>query len=141
MSIAKLREIYGTNKKLEEEGVWYYPPHLGEKIGFLLARMARTNRKWQTELTKLYKENKRLFDTKDASDPVLERKVCDLFCRKILLDWSDNMVNDEGVKVPYSVEAGTKLLIELPELYDELAEEASAKVRYQQEVHDDIAKK
>lgn len=139
MSLQALRKAYATDNKLETEGVWYSPPSLPH-IGFKLARMSRANREWQTQFAVIYRQNKRLFDNSDLNNPVLLAKTLKLFCNTILVDWR-GITNDEGTVVPYTVAAGIKLLTELPDLYEELSDEAGLKDRYRQEEADEIAGK
>ena len=59
MSIKLLRENYGTKKELEIEGVWITPILDDENdIAFLVARMARSNRRWASRVTKVYRKTK-----------------------------------------------------------------------------------
>ena len=141
MSLQALRKSYATDKKLEQEGVWYSPPDLPH-IGFLLARQAHVNRGWQTKVTALYSNRvyKKLFDKNDIYNPVLHAKLVEMFCESILLNWR-GITNDEGVEIPYTKAAGVKLLTELPDLYHELSNEASTTEKYRREDVEEIAKK
>lgn len=140
MSLKDLRKVYGNDERLEQEGVWFSPPFLNNKISFLLARMGRTNKLWQTEVALIHQKYKAEIDAGDTNNPELLKEVLRAFCRVILRNWR-GLTNDEGQEIPYTPEGGFKLLDELPDLYDKLAEVAGVKNRYQQGVNDDIVKK
>ena len=152
MSIATIKKVYSTNKVLEQEGVWYSPPLIDDpNIKFLLARMGNSNKVWQGEQTRLYREHQRELNQGIFSEK-LQKKILSAFCRIILLNWhgilnDDNWLElpnydaDKPIIIPYTPHVGFKLLSNAADLYDELADEANIRTRYQNEVNDDIAKK
>ena len=141
MSLSLLKKTYGTRQDLERQGVWVSPV-LDEDhdISFLLARMLRTNKKWAGRVTKVYRQNKRKIDSGMIPDDLDKTMTLRIFCETILLDWR-GIKDDKGVDIPYSVDAGMKLLAELPDLHDYLIEEANSATTYQAQAVDEVAGK
>ena len=141
MSLAELRKAYGTDTQLVEDGVWFSPPHLANKRArFLLARMHRTNKVWQTEIARIHRKYQPEIDAGDVNNPDMLKEVLEAFCRIIIKGW-EGMGDDPNFEVPYTVKECIKLLDELPDLYDVLAEAAGVRTRYQQEATNDVVKK
>ena len=142
MSLEAIQKHYGTDKSLEAQGVWVTPPRLAEHgIRFLIARQSRTNRLWANEIGEVAKDlgDKLSADEGSVVDDETYDKTLMLFCRANLLNWEG--ITDKGKLIPYTPQAGFKLLSEYTDLYDYLSKVASKKYYYQQKEQAELEKK
>lgn len=140
MSIESLRRSYGTDKVLEQDGIWVSPPtDDGVKVEFLVARQSRHNRRWATKVSRVYKETKDKVDAGMVIDDESIDTSLRVFCETNLLDWRG--LTKDGKAIPYSPEGGFKLLSELPDLYEFLNKVSLNKAFYQQQEQAGIEKK
>ena len=140
MSLTELRKVYGTNKQLEQDGVWFSPPHLtNKKAAFLLARMHHTNKVWQTEVARIHRKYHSEIAAGDTNNPAMLKEVLQAFCRIIVKGWKG--MGDDGGEVPFTFHGIYDLLSDVPDLYDTLAEAAGVRTKYQAEATNDIVKK
>ena len=147
MSIGALRRSYGTSKQLEQLGVWVKVPTDDPDVVFecLVARQSRANRAWATKVSRIYKETKDKIDAGQVIDDESVGASIRLFVEVNLLNWRTNgvigMKGDDGQMIPYSPDAGFKLLDELPDLFDYLNKVSLNKTFYQQAEQARIEKK
>ena len=141
MSILDLEKEFGTDKKLEEEGVWIYPSIRNPKLGFLVRRMARSNREWANRAAASYRKNKRKIEAGHVTDPKLLEDSYRVFCSTVLVKWNEEMTDKEGNPIPYTVEKGVALFMKYPDLYERLSDEAQEIQTFQQEEIEEIAGK
>ena len=138
MSLNRLRKQLSVSKTLVDRGVWF-TVDLGDggpPLRFLVARYGRTNRKWLALKTKFNREHGRRVDAGLMSPEEIEDAQRLIFCQSVLLDWEN--VNDVDEKpIPYTPEAGAKLLKEFDVLYDYLMDESVQAQNYQEVVNED----
>ena len=141
MSITSLRRSYGTSRQLEQDGIWVSPPtDDGVKIEFLVARQSRANRRWATKISRVYKETKDKIDAGLVIDDESVDQSVRVFCETNLLDWR-GLKDEQGRPIPYSPEAGFKLLSELTDLYEYLNKVSTNRALYQHQEQAAIEKK
>ena len=145
MAALQVASKYRVSQKLTDTGIWYVPELCRNdkvKPHFKLARKSmRTNRKYQARMTRYALENKRSVNsTSESSITRVERAALQVFCGTVLLDWKD-VFDDQGNVIPYSTEQAFALLIECPDLYDELDEAACERENFIGEGGDKIAAK
>ena len=123
---SSLFKTFATNKDSETKGTRIT---FGGDESFLIARMGRTNKRYQLAVEAASKEHK-IAIRNETLDPAIDEAITlDVFLKTVLLDWS-------GVKVPevfgvdeevgYNYDNGKKLMLALPELYTNLREQATS---------------
>ena len=140
MSIRDLQAEFGTDDKLESEGVWIYPVIRNPKIGFLIRRMGTTNREWSSRASANYRKHKRKIDAGHITDKKLLEDSYRTFCATVLIRWR-GLEDKDGAEIPYSVENGVKLFSQYPDLYSRISDEAQEISTFQQEEIEEIAGK
>ena len=140
MSLADLQAEFGTDKKLESEGVWIYPVIRNPKIGFLIRRMGSTNREWTNRAAANYRKHKRKIEAGHITDKKLLEDSYRGFCSSVLMDWCGILDKDEK-PIPYTVEKGIAIFLKYPDLYTRVSDEASEITTFQNDEIEDIAEK
>ena len=140
MSLRDLQAEFGTDEKLESEGVWVYPVIRNPKIGFKLRRMARSNREWANRAAANYRKNKRKIDAGHVTDPKLLEDSYRVFCQTVMMEWC-GLHEDDGTEIVYSIERGVKFFSKWPDLYERLSDDAQEISTFQQEDVDEISGK
>ena len=133
MSIKRLSERFATSKKLSSEGVWIDIDlnDGGKPLRFLLARMGRSNKRWSSQASKVYRHHKRKIDAGLMSDDEATERALKIFCNTVLLDWQ-NIEDENDIPIPYSPEQGVKILTAFDGLYDYLLEESQDILNYKE---------
>ena len=132
MSVARLKKRFATDKNLSQQGVWIDIDleDGGKPMGFKLACLGRSNRKWASEASRVYRAHKRKIDAGLMSDEESIERSLKVFCNTVLLDWR-NVDDEDGQPIQYSPDEGYKLLISCDKLYDYLLEESQEVSNYQ----------
>lgn len=120
-------DTFETDAKAESEGKWFnFPANKdGSKPGFLLARMARTNPRYQAALEAVGKTFKTEIKLDVLSEELAYEPMLEVFLDTILLGWR-NVQNKEGQEITFSKENARELFKKLPALYDVLRENANS---------------
>ena len=140
MSLRDLQAEFGTSEELEASGVWVHPVIANPKIGFLLRRMARSNREWANRAAANYRKNKRKIDAGHVTDPKLLDDSYRVFCSTVLVKWA-GIHEEDGTEIPYTVEKGVEFFRRWPDLYERLSDDAQEISTFQQEDIEEIAGK
>jgi len=91
---------------------------------FKLARAGGANRRYKTLVEKKMKPHVRLAEAGLLPDDTATEILAECFSEAVVLDW-ENVSDRDGIPVPFSPSACKKLLIELPDLFDELRAQAT----------------
>jgi len=116
---------FGTDKKLEQEGVLVeYPANEDGSIpSFRLARMCRSNKRYTRAVELATRPHKQALKHETLKPEIAEEVFLDVFVGTILLSW-DNIQDKNGKAVIFNKENAKDLLKKLPDLYDDLQEKA-----------------
>lgn len=121
-----VKQMFGTNKKKEEEGVWV---RAGDGAEFKIARANNTvAMKMSTELMRPYRHLQRI--NKVPKD-VQEEVGLEVLSQAILLDWKG--VKEGDVEIPFSPEAAKRLFKAYPDFADFVAGYAQEHTVFQDE--------
>lgn len=132
-----------TDKKAEQDGVWFKLVYDGEEIvnddgtvpEFKLSRIGTTNRTYLAKLQPVLKRTKKTDSLLDTLD--VQPEIVKIFCECCLKDWKNfkdtKVTVDEKsgkqtreiIDIPFSVDTATKLLNDMPELFTWLTSQAS----------------
>lgn len=140
MSLVDLQAEFGTDKKLESEGVWIYPVIRNPKIGFLVRRMSRSNREWANRAAASYRKNKRKIEAGHVTDPKILEDSFKVFCQTVLMNWK-GLYDKQKQEIPYTIQKGVELFSTYPDLYERVSDEAQDISTFQAEEIDEIAEK
>lgn len=116
-----LYKSYKTSSKKELEGVKIEcdPNEDGSIPTFVIARASRSNVKYAKCLEAETKPHRRKIEL-DALDPMLSAALMRrVFIKTLLLGWS-NVKDEKGNEIAFNESNAEKLLVDLPDLYDEL---------------------
>ena len=137
--------IFGTFKtsnSLEVDGKWFEFPENddGTIPRVRLARMSENNPRFQKAMEQFSKDFRRDIEldilTEDRAGPLF-RKV---FINTILSGWED-LQDADGNAIEYTAENADKLLVDVPDFYRVLRDEARRLSNYRAEVIEQLAGK
>lgn len=112
-------EAFETNESLEQAGIVV---DYGD-FKFTLARAGGSNRKYTALVQKRLRPYRKRILT-DAMDPQLAHRIlAECFAETVVLDW-EGVTDRAGNPLPFSRESCIQLLVDLPELFAELQEQA-----------------
>jgi hypothetical protein len=133
-------DAFETSEAAENEGQWfnYGPGPLGEDQRFLLARMARSNKRYTRAVQNFSDRYDRQMQAKTLSEEVAYEAMLDIFCTTVLLDWS-GITTRSGEPLPFSVQAAKELMHSLPDLYADLQALAQSREHYRQALNEEDA--
>lgn len=139
--MSELYQQYGTDTKMEKEGIWYeagnLKPEGDEKVGkpirFLIARAGGANQAFGKALEHLTKPYKRQIQTNNLSNEIAEELYRDAFVATVLKDWQ-NVKDRTGKELNFNTDNARMVLKDLPDLYAALKEVAGTAALYREEV-------
>lgn len=133
MSFNRLRKQFATSKSRAVNGVWFDVDLRdgGKPLRFLLARWGRTNQKWVAMQSRFQRENARKIDANMMTHEDWAELSLKCFCGAVLLDW-ENVDDERNNPLPYTPEAGYRMMKEFDTLYDYLLEESQTLQNYQE---------
>ena len=109
-----LNQVFGTDKTLEEEGVWI---EMSDNTSIKIARL--NNPAFKQAASKLSKKNKIVDNFSKVRDEALIKIVSDT----ILLDWKN--ISDEGNDIKYNKDNAFKLLNKYHDFLDYVVEQSN----------------
>lgn len=125
-----LDERYGTDRRAENDGVWYSleDDNGKEVMAFLIARQSADNTRFLQTVDKVHKKHRREIEAKTMSPAKSRRLGLETFVRGCLLDWrgavhwsSKTNETDAGELCgDYTHEKGYRLMREFPDLHRDL---------------------
>lgn len=122
---ANIFDLFSSNAEREVSGTWVYPAgEYDEAPAFKIARAGGANKKYDNLQRAGLKPFQRLITAQSKSiSPELMEKIGEVnksaFIGACLLDWK-NVFDKNGNQVPFSKEAATNFMNQLPALYEEL---------------------
>ncbi len=129
-----LQDQFKTNKILETEGIniAYGPNEDGSIPTFRISRMHKSNKKYMKALTKATRPYRRAIELETMNEELAESVFLDVFCKTILLGW-ENIQDQNGVNMVFSLVNSIALFTNLPELYEDLQENAKKVAMFRDE--------
>ncbi len=119
-----LYKRFKTNKTSEVDGAWV-EVECGDEINpkFKLARMIRRNKRYAKLMDLKMRPYKKALEHDVLPESIAEKALRESFVETILLDWRD-VKDEDGNEIVFSKDTATKLLNDLPDLFDLLQEHA-----------------
>lgn len=117
---------YKTDSAKEATGARIVKGHNddGSEIVFLIARTGKGNTAYKLASERAFKGKRDAIKKGTLSNDEAETILLDLFCGHILKGW-ENVTDEQGAGIPFSAENAKKLMLELPDLYEELTQESN----------------
>ena len=139
MGLSRLKKKFGVSSHLSQSGVWINVDlgDGGAPVGFLLAMMGRSNRKWSSLASESWRKDKTKHDAGLVSTDDSVKRAMRVFCTTVLLDWR-GIEDDNGKPIPYSVEQGMQVLQDMDGLYDYLLDESQALSNFQDQSQQEL---
>lgn len=142
-----LKNKYKSDSSLAREGVWIdlVPNSDGTVPGFKLARVSKQNKRYGQVLSKYseqYAQEDGSLNAQDIGNENAEKMLLDTFLEAVLLDWRNFQPEDDGVALPYSIEAARAILGDEDwyDLYAELNTQAHKVANFRQKAQEAQAK-
>lgn len=131
-----LYKQFQTDKKLENEGVFieYGPNSKDEPIRFRVARMGPSNLRYSKMMEQRLKPYRRQIQTETIDSKLADKMMLEIFVDTILLSW-EGVESEDGVKLEFNRETAIKLFTDLPDLYDDLREQAGKAALFRAEIN------
>jgi hypothetical protein len=128
-----LFKTFGTDEKMELSGVPIQPAGAnddGTMPTFIVSRIGGQNHQFTKIREQVMRPYIRDVEAGTIDPHKLFRLNVEVFCKANLRGWS-HVQDAENKLIPYSVDNAIKLLTALPDLYQELAYQASRVTNYQ----------
>ena len=122
-----LKKEFGTNKKLETEGVW---EDFGNGCKVLIARQGNEN--YKKAFRKLSKPYQNAIRRNNLSDEIAERILIEVMAETIVLDWSG--MEEDGKDIKYSKEECFRILKSYPDFKNEVSFRSESMELFKQEM-------
>lgn len=112
---------FKTSKIAEEEGILikFAANEDGSIPTFKIGRQCRSNTKWAKTFEAKVRPYKDEIADKTIETEVAEKINIEVFCSAIVLGW-ENIKDENGKDIEYSLDNAVKLMTDLPDLYDVL---------------------
>lgn len=133
-------EMWGTEAILETGGVWI---DYGKEAGkFLIARAGGANTKFAKVLEAKMRPHRRLLEgkgkQKKLDNDIATKVLMEAFIEGCLLEW-EGVTDRDGKELPLTKANAVQLFTDLPDLFNDLREQASSMATFQQEEMEDDA--
>lgn len=125
-----LYSLFKTNENLETEGIWI---DYGTSGRIKIARAGGQNTAYNKALQKAAKPYEAALKHKRMDTKTAEKISRQVFVEHVILGWED-ICDEEGNELEFSVASVNKLLDDLPELYNDLVAQASDMALFREEV-------
>ncbi len=112
-------EAFETNESLEQEGIVV---DYGD-FRFTLARAGGSNKKYTALVQKRLRPYRKRILTDAMDSQLAHRILAECFAEAVVLGW-EGVTNRAGALLPFSRENCVQLLVDLPELFADLQEQA-----------------
>ncbi len=130
--MSKTYGTFKTDSEMESKGIII---DYGEAGKFQIARAGGANKAFNRAIQKLSKPYRRAIQANRMDEEVAEQLLLKAFCKTCLLGW-ENVTGPDGEPLEYSMENAQKLLVDLPDLWDDLRTDAQNAELYRQETRE-----
>lgn len=136
-AVNPLFATFSTDPKLEQEGVWisYGPNSKGHDMEFLLARSGGANDDFNQMLERETKPHRKAIQTGVFSNARTEALYLKTFVATVLKGWR-NVEDRNCTPVEYSQANALAYLKSLPNLYEDLKEQANNLAIFREEIRE-----
>lgn len=132
---------FKTDSETEKNGIWV-PVALTEdhkQVMFKLARAGGSNQKYLKVLEARTKPLRRLIANETLDVKLADEVMMEVFADAVVLGW-ENVTDEEGNPLPFSRENVIKVFKDLPDLFNDVREQATKAALYRKDVLEAEAK-
>lgn len=115
-----LRKTFGTDPEIESLGI---DVHLGGDLYLTIARAGGGNLRYEASMRKHFAPHKRALSAGTLDEKTATEVLKKVYSEAVLIGWRGALVLD-GETLPYSPANALRVLVELPELWRIVQEEA-----------------
>lgn len=129
-------ELFEADEAAEQNGITI---DFGEYGEFIIARAGGSNKRFRTVAERKMRPYRRQADNETLPEDVIDRIAAETFAETVMLGWN-NVRDKQKLLIPYSVENCIRLFKELPQLFEDLRNEAMKFANFRQAEMEDDAK-
>ena len=111
--------IFGTDKKVERQGITI---DFGDFV-FHIARAGGSNTKYAKAMTRIMRKQAKAIKAGTVPANVMQKMLAEVYAESVILGWT-GMTDIEGNELVFTKENCVKLLLDLPELFNQLVADA-----------------
>lgn len=130
-----LFKLFATDKKIEKEGIVleYGENSKGKTIGIRIARAGGGNSAYTKRMEALVKPYRRAIQNETIETETLDKIQRTAYAETVILDW-ENVEDENGVELPFTVENCIDLMKKLPELFKDIQEQSQKVALFREEI-------
>ncbi len=126
--------MFKADPSLEKDGVWLeYGEADGKPVRILIARAGGANTAYTKRLEALVKPYRRQIQTETIDPEQVQKLLKQAYAETVVLGW-ENVTDAEGNPLPFSAANVVKLFTELPDLWQDVQEQAQRATLYRAEI-------
>jgi hypothetical protein len=132
-----LYKLFKTNENLETDGIWieYGTTAAGKAIRIKVARAGGHNSRFAKALEKATRPHRKALQVGSLDNATADRLFREVFADTVVLGW-ENVEGPDGQELPFSRENVLKLFSDLPDLFNDLREQANNAALYREELRE-----
>jgi len=125
---------FETDQDAEKDGIWieYGENEDGTIPAFKVSRMSKNNKRYSKALDRATRPHRRAIELETLKDDTAERVFMEVFVDTILMDWK-NIQTKQGSEIALTKEKALEIFNALPELYEDLQNNARKASLFRQE--------
>jgi len=129
---------FETDQDAEKDGIWieYGENEDGTIPAFKVSRMSKNNKRYSKALDRATRPHRRAIELETLKDDTAERVFMEVFVDTILMDWK-NIQTKQGSEIALTKEKALEIFNALPELYEDLQNNARKASLFRQEALED----
>jgi len=133
--MTSIYDAFGANESFEKDGI---DLDFGPAGKFRLARAGGSNKKFAKVLEARYRPYRRQADAGTLANEVAEKLMAEAYAEAVVLGW-EGVTDRNGDPIPFNKDTCIALLLELPDLFSEIREQAGQFANYRLlETEDDL---
>lgn len=136
-----LYKQFKTDNSLEKEGILleYGENSKGKPIAIRIARAGGANKAYEKRMEIRVKPYRRQIQNEIIETALVEKIIKEVYAETIVLGW-ENVEDENGNDMEFSVENCLKLFDDLPDLFRDIQEQSQRAALFRQEVREADAK-
>lgn len=130
-----LYNLFKTDENLETDGIWieYGETVDGQPIRIRIARAGGKNKAFTKALEKATRPHRKAIQTGSLDNATADKLYREVFVDTVVLGW-ENVTDAAGNPLEFNRENALKLFIDLPDLFQDLREQAANAALFREEL-------
>ncbi len=125
-----LSKAYGTDKKLEQEGVWF---DYGDAGQWKLARAGGANQRFNRVKERVLKPMRRRIQSGNISEDMLSKSMVKIYAEAVVLDWRGVVLVEGAEPLEYTRDNVMQVLTDYPDLFNDIMSDALERAPFAEE--------